>query len=430
MAFLRGGLRMDTTTIERSYLSARDKYAERGVDADKALGRLQAISLSLHCWQGDDVGGFEKHAEGLAGSGLQVTGGTPGKARTVEELRADLEQAFALIPGRHRVNLHAMYGEFGDSPVDRNAIEPEHFRGWTEWARRRNLKIDFNATCFAHPKAASGSTLSSRENGTRKFWVDHVKCCRKIAASIGREQQAPCLHNLWIPDGSKDVPTDRFGARAALVKSLDEIYEVEYSPQQMKDSLESKLFGIGSESFVVGSHEFYLGYALTRGKIVCLDLGHFHPTESVADKISAILPFSGEILLHISRGVRWDSDHVVLLNEEVRDLAAEIVRSQALDRIHIALDYFDASFNRIGAWVLGARSMLKGLLIALLEPAERIKELDQGSRTLDRLSLLEELKALPFGAVWDAYCLRNGVPPADEWLREVEAYERRVLSRR
>ncbi|RPI99367.1 MAG: L-rhamnose isomerase, partial [Candidatus Aminicenantes bacterium] len=366
VAFLRGGVRMDPTTVEKTYLAVRDRCAERGIDTEKALARLQAISLSLHCWQGDDVGGFEKLDAGLAGSGLQVTGAYPGKARSVEELRADLEQAFALIPGRHRVNLHAMYGEFGGKAVDRDAIEPGHFRGWTEWALRHNLKVDFNATCFAHPKAASGYTLSSRENGTRKFWVDHVKCCRKIAASIGREQRAACLHNLWIPDGSKDVPTDRWGARSALLKSLDEIFEVEYSPQQVKDAVESKLFGIGSESFVVGSHEFYMGYALTRGKIICLDLGHFHPTESVADKISAILPFSGEILLHVSRGVRWDSDHVVLLNDEVRDLASEIVRSQALDRIHIALDYFDASLNRIGAWVLGARSVLKGLLIALL----------------------------------------------------------------
>ena len=421
---------MDPTAVEKAYASARDRYAERGVDAEKALARLQAISLSLHCWQGDDVGGFEKRAEGLAGSGLQVTGGAPGKARDVDELRADMAQAFALIPGRHRVNLHAMYGEFGGKAVDRDAMEPGHFRGWEEWARRLGLKIDFNATLFAHPKAASGYTLSSRENGTRKFWVDHLKCCRKIAASIGREQQAPCLHNLWIPDGSKDVPTDRWGARAALLKSLEEIFEIEYSPQQMKDSLESKLFGIGTESFVVGSHEFYLGYALTRKKIICLDLGHFHPTESVAEKLSAILPFTGEILLHVSRGVRWDSDHVVLLNDEVRELAAEIVRSQALERIHIALDYFDASFNRIGAWVLGARSMVKGLLIALLEPQDKLKELDAAPKTLARLSLLEELKAMPFGPVWDQYCLRQGVPPADEWLREVDAYERRVLSRR
>jgi L-rhamnose isomerase len=421
---------MDPTSIDKAYSAARDRYADHGIDTEKALARLQTISLSLHCWQGDDVGGFEKRAGGLEGSGLQVTGGYPGRARTVDELRSDLEQAFRLIPGRHRVNLHAMYGEFGDQAVDRDAIEPGHFRGWSEWARHLNLKIDFNATCFAHPKAAAGATLSSRENGIRKFWVDHVKCCRKIAASIGREQQAACLHNLWIPDGSKDVPADRWGARAALLKSLDEIYQVEYSPQQLKDSVESKLFGIGSESFVVGSHEFYLGFALTRGKMVCLDLGHFHPTESVADKISAILPFSGEILIHISRGVRWDSDHIVLLNDEVRELAAEIVRSQALERIHLALDYFDASLNRIGAWVLGARSMLKALLIALLEPADKVRELDPPSKALQRLALFEELKILPVGPVWDAFCARSSVPAGEDWLREVETYERRVLSRR
>ena len=430
MPFLRKGLRMDAAAMEKSYLEARDKYASFGVDTEQALERLRAVPLSLHCWQGDDVGGFEPRGADLAGSGLQVTGASPGKARSVQELRADLEQALAQIPGRHRVNLHAMYGEFGDRPVDRDALEPAHFRGWEEWARQRGLKLDFNATCFAHPKAASGRTLTSRENGVRKFWVDHVKCCRRIAASIGREQQAPCLHNLWIPDGSKDVPTDRWEARAALTKSLDEIFAVEYSPQQLKDSLESKLFGIGSESFVAGSHEFYLGYALVRKKLVCLDLGHFHPTESVADKISAILPFTGEVVLHVSRGVRWDSDHVVLLTDEIRELAAEAVRGQALDRVHFALDYFDASFNRVGAWVLGARSTLKGLLLALLEPRDRLRELAPAARALERLALLEELKALPFGAVWDMHCLRSGAPPADEWVREVEAYERRVLSRR
>jgi L-rhamnose isomerase len=421
---------MDPSAVEKAYLSSRDKYAERGVDTDKALERLRGFALSLHCWQGDDVRGFEPHPGGLDASGLQVTGGHPGRARTADELRADIQQALALIPGRHRVNLHAMYAELNGRPVDRNALEPEHFRGWTEWARRQGLKIDFNPTCFAHPKAASGFTLSSRENGVRRFWVDHVKCCRKIAASIGREQQAACLHNLWIPDGSKDVPADRAGARAVLRRSLDEIFEAEYSPQQIKDSLESKLFGIGSESFVVGSHEFYLGYALTRQKMVCLDLGHFHPTESVADKISALLPFTGDLLLHVSRGVRWDSDHIVLLTDEVRELAAEIVRSGAMERIHVALDYFDASVNRIGAWVLGARSFLKALLLALLEPHDRVKELDPPAKALDRLTLFEELKALPFGAVWDHHCLKSGVPPADEWLREVEAYERRVLSRR
>jgi len=421
---------MDLSSVEKDYALSRQKYADLGVDTDQAIARLEAVSLSLHCWQGDDVGGFETAASGLEGSGLQVTGGYPGKARDVQELRSDLHQAFALIPGRHRLNLHAMYGEFGGQPVDRNEIEPGHFRGWMEWARKENLKLDFNATCFAHPKAAGGFTLSSKDPGLRMFWIDHVKRCRKIAAAIGRELQAACLHNLWIPDGTKDLPADRWGHRALLKKSLDEIYETEYSPLQMKDSLESKLFGIGSESFVVGSHEFYLGYTFAKGKIVCLDLGHFHPTESVADKISAILQFSDEILLHISRGVRWDSDHVVLLNDEIRALAEEVVRSQALERTHLALDYFDASMNRIGAWVLGARATLRGLLIALLEPREKLQELDAAGRTLARLAALEELQAMPHGPVWDFLCLKNGVPPADLWLREIESYEKKVLSRR
>jgi L-rhamnose isomerase len=421
---------MDSTAIEKAYAQSRDKYADLGVDADKAIARLQSVPISLHCWQGDDVGGFEASARGLEGSGLQVTGSYPGKARNVEELRADLRQAFALIPGRHRLNLHAIYGEFGGRPVDRDEIEPGHFRGWVEWARRENLKLDFNATCFAHPKAATGFTLSSGDAATRRFWIEHVKRCRKIAAYMGRELQSCCLHNVWIPDGAKDIPVDRWARRAVLKKSLDEIFETEHNPLQMKDSLESKLFGIGSESFVVGSHEFYLGYALTRGKIICLDLGHFHPTESVADKISAILPFAGEILLHVSRGVRWDSDHVVILNEEIRSLAEEIVRSQALDKTHIALDFFDASMNRVGAWVLGARAILWGLLLALLEPRERLQELAAGSRVLARLAALEELKAMPFGPVWDYFCLKNGVPPGGSWLREVEAYEKKVQSKR
>ena len=421
---------MDFSAVEKSYALSRERYAEIGVNTDEAIARLQDVSVSLHCWQGDDVGGFETSAAGLTGSGLQVTGSYPGKARNVQELRSDLRLAFGLIPGRHRLNLHAMYGEFDGRPIDRNEIEPGHFRGWVEWARKEDLKLDFNATCFAHPKAAAGFTLSSKDPGIRRFWVEHVKLCRKIAAYMGRELQAACIHNLWIPDGAKDVPVDRWTARALLKRSLDEIYETEYSPLQMKDAVESKLFGIGSESFVVGSHEFYLGYAFTKGKIVCLDLGHFHPTESVADKVSAILQFSDEILLHVSRGVRWDSDHVVLLTDEIRALAEEIVRGQALDRTHLALDYFDASMNRIGAWVLGARATLRGLLLALLEPRERLLELDGEGRVLPRLAALEELKVMPVGPVWDYFCLKNGVPPADLWLGEVEAYEKKVLSKR
>jgi L-rhamnose isomerase len=421
---------METTSAEKAYALSREKYAELGVDTDKALNRLQSVSLSLHCWQGDDVSGFEAGSSGLKASGLMVTGGYPGRARTVQELRADLRQALALIPGRHRVNLHAMYGEFGAKPVDRNELEPGHFRGWIEWARKEKLKLDFNATCFAHPKASSGFTLSSRDAAVRKFWVEHVRLSRKVAAFIGRELQSPCLHNLWIPDGAKEVPVDRWTYRALLKKSLDEIFETEYSPLQVKDALESKLFGIGSESFVVGSHEFYLGYALSTGKMVCLDLGHFHPTESVADKISAVLQFSSEILLHVSRGVRWDSDHVVLLTDEVRSLAEEIVRSQALDRTHVALDFFDAGMNRVGAWVLGARATLKGFLLALLEPRERLLEFDKRGNVLARLTAVEDLKSLPFGAVWDLFCLKNGVPPGSQWLKDIEAYEKRVLSKR
>ena len=421
---------MDFSSIEKAYALSRERYAEIGVNTDEAVSRLENVSLSLHCWQGDDVAGFETSASGLAGSGLQVTGSYPGKARNVQQLRSDLRLAFGLIPGRHRLNLHAMYGEFDGRPVDRNQVEPGHFRGWVEWARQENLKLDFNATCFAHPKAAAGFTLSSRDPGIRRFWIDHVKLCRKIASYIGRELQDPCLHNLWVPDGAKDVPVDRWTPRTLLREALDEIYEAEYSPLQMKDSVESKLFGIGSESFVVGSHEFYLGYALTKGKIVCLDLGHFHPTESVADKISAILLFSEEILLHVSRGVRWDSDHVVLLTDEIRALAEEIVRGGVLDRTHLALDYFDASMNRIGAWVLGARATLRSLLMALLEPREKLQEFAGEGRVLARLAALEELKAMPAGPVWDYFCLKNGVPPADLWLAEVEAYEKKVLSKR
>ncbi len=421
---------METSMVGKNYALARERYAESGIDTERAIQLLQSRSLSIHCWQGDDVGGFETNSSGLRSSGLQVTGSYPGKAGNPEELREDLRVALSLVPGSHRVNIHAMYGEFDGKPVDRDAIEPHHFRGWMEWAKRRKLKLDFNATCFAHAKAASGFTLSHRDNGIRRFWVDHVKCSRKIAASIGRELENFCIHNLWIPDGSKDIPSDRWGRRVLLKKSLDEIFDIEHTPLQLKDSLESKLFGIGSESFVVGSHEFYLGYAVSRGKMVCLDLGHFHPTESVADKISAILQFSDEILLHVSRGVRWDSDHVVVLNEELRTLAQEIVRSRCLERIHIATDFFDGGMNRIGAWVLGARAVLKSLLIALLEPHESLHKLDGNEASLDRLALLEELQGLPFGAVWDRFCEKNDVPLRDEWLKDIKSYEKKVLSRR
>ncbi|MCJ7587193.1 MAG: L-rhamnose isomerase [Candidatus Aminicenantes bacterium] len=421
---------MASKDVDKTYQIVRERYARFGVDTESALERLGRCALSLHVWQGDDLAGFERRAEMAPDSGLLVTGNHPGRARTVDELRADLEKALSLIPGRHRVNLHAMYGEFGSSPVDRNEIEPFHFKGWVEWARERGLKLDFNATCFNHPLAASGWTLSHRDKEVRKFWVEHVKCSRRISVALGRELRGASLHNLWIPDGSKDAPLDRWTHRALLKESLDEIFETEYSPMQMKDSLESKLFGIGSESYVVGSHEFYLGYAQAKGKMVCLDLGHFHPTESVADKISAILQIHQELLLHLIRPVRWDSDHVVILNEDVLGVLQEVVRGQALERVHLALDYFDASLNRVGAWVIGARAVLKALLIALLEPADRIRDAEIRGDLFGRLALFEEAKALPWGSVWDVFCLRAEVPAGPDWMDEIRLYQENVLGRR
>jgi L-rhamnose isomerase len=418
------------TDGERAYLEARDRYAALGVSTDEALARLNSVSLSLHCWQGDDVGGFEPREQDLEGSGIRVTGRFPGKARTPAELRQDLRQAFALIPGSHRVNLHAMYGEFGGSGVDRDRIEPRHFEGWRDWAAREGLKLDFNATCFAHPKADSGFTLSHRDAMVRDFWIEHVKRCRAVSDFLGETQSGACIHNLWIPDGSKDITVDRLLHRRLLKESLDRIYAVTYSDTRMKDALESKLFGIGSESYVVGSHEFYMGYALTSGKMLCLDTGHFHPTEAVADKISALLVYADELLLHISRGIRWDSDHVVILNDEVRDLLAEVVRAGALDNVHIALDFFDAGMNRVGAWVIGARAVLKALLMALLEPTPLLRQHEEAGDHFQRLALLEDAKTLPIGVVWDRHCRMSGVPSDLAWIAEIQRYEKDVLAGR
>ncbi|MCX8160027.1 MAG: L-rhamnose isomerase [Candidatus Saccharicenans sp.] len=420
---------MDLTVVDKRYREAREKYGELGIDTERALEELQKFQISLHCWQGDDVQGFEWQEISFEGSGLQVTGNFPGRARNAAELRQDLEKALSLIPGHHRVNLHSIYGEF-NGPVERNEYEPSHFRGWLEWAKILNLKLDFNATCFNHPKAASGLTLSHPRKEIRKFWVDHVKCCRKIAAFFGRELKSYSIHNLWIPDGLKDIPSDRWLYRQLLYDSLEEIFELEFSQTLLKDSLESKLFGLGSEAFVVGSHEFYLAYALKKGKMVCLDLGHFHPTESVADKLSAILQVSSELLLHISRGLRWDSDHVVIGNDELDALAEEIVNSPLPEKIHLALDYFDGSMNRVGAWVLGARSTLRSLLRALLLPWERIKQAELAGESLAKLAWRQIARDLPLGAVWDYYCLNHNVPPEDMWLAEVKDYEEQVLSQR
>lgn len=416
--------------IQKRYDLAREQYAQVGVNTEEALGALSAVSLSLHCWQGDDVGGFERPDASLSGGGLQVTGSYPGKARTVDELRSDLLKTYALLPGKHRLNLHAIYGEFGGKTVDRDQISIEQFRGWVDWARNNGLKLDFNPTCFSHPKSDDGFTLSHRDRDIRSFWIEHVKRCREIAVAMGKAQASPCINNLWIPDGSKDVTLDRWPARKRLRESLDEIYAMDLPAAFIKDSVESKLFGIGSEAFVVGSHEFYLSYALQKRKLVCLDLGHFHPTEQVADKISALLQFFDEILLHVSRGLRWDSDHVVIFNDEVRSLMEEIVRSEALGRVHIALDYFDASLNRIGAWVTGARSTLKAVLSALLEPRERLRKSEQEGDFFSRLAILEEARVLPLGAVWDYYCLTAGVPSGDDWIADVRRYETEILSKR
>ena len=418
---------MDTMTIERAYELARARYAQAGVDTEAALALLDTVSLSLHCWQGDDVAGFESPEAALTGGGLVVTGACPGRARTVEELRADLDKAYSLLPGEHRLNLHAIYGEFGGARVDRDAIGLEHYQGWRDWAKERGLKLDFNATCFSHPKAAAGFTLSSKDAEIRAFWIEHVKRCRLIAAWMGREQGSACVHNLWIPDGSKEVSVDRHGHRRLLRESLEEIYATAYRPSELKDAVESKLFGIGSESFVVGSHDFYLSFAVKHGVMICLDMGHFHPTESVADKLSSIMTFSPEALIHVSRAVRWDSDHVVILNDELRAVAEVIVRDGLLGRVHLALDYFDASLNRVGAWVIGARATLKAMLLALLEPIRMLIEAEESGDTFRRLAALEELKSLPWGAVWDYHCVRNNVPPGWEWRRAVKEYEEAVL---
>lgn len=416
-------------TIEKSYGLAKQRYAESGINTDKVLKKLADVAISLHCWQGDDVGGFESSG-GLSDGGIMATGNYPGRARNADELRIDLEKAFGLIPTNLRLNLHAIYAETGGKCIERNKLEPKHFSAWMDWAKDKKLGLDFNPSFFSHPKAKSGFTLASSDEGIRKFWVEHGIACRKIGEQMGRKVGSPCVTNIWIPDGYKDIPIDRKGPRETLRKSLDEILKQKMDKRFLLDAVESKLFGIGSESYVVGSHEFYLGYALEKKVLLCLDTGHFHPTETVSDKISSVLLYLDEILLHISRGVRWDSDHVVIGSDELSAIAQEIVRGGFLDRVHIGLDYFDASINRIAAWVIGARSMLKTLLAALLEPTENLRKLEQSSDFTSRLTMLEELKALPIGSVWDYYCLRANVPVGQAWLDEVKKYEKNVLSER
>lgn len=416
------------TQIQQAYELAKERYAAANVNTDAVLQQLATIAISLHCWQGDDVGGFESRA-GELGGGLAVTGNYPGKARTATELRQDLDKAYSLIPGTHRLNLHAIYLE-SDRPVPRNAIQPGHFAGWLEWAKTNRHGLDFNPTLFAHPLANDGFTLSHQDVGIRQFWIEHCLACRQIGAYFGRELGTATITNIWIPDGYKDTPVDRVSPRLRLRDSLDQILAESLDPQHHLDAVESKLFGIGSESYVVGSHEFYLGYATTRQTLLCLDAGHFHPTETIADKISSTLLYVPELLLHVSRGVRWDSDHVVTLTDELQAMMQEIVRGRFLNRVHIGLDFFDASINRVAAWTIGTRNTLRALLMALLEPLDTLRNLEASGDFTGRLVLLEELKGMPFGAVWDYYCWQQNVPVGFAFLDEIRAYEKSVLAYR
>jgi L-rhamnose isomerase len=413
---------------DAEYAAARRAYAALGVDSEAALAALARVPVSLQCWQGDDVGGFEQ-AAGPLGGGILATGNHPGKARTPDELRADLALTLSLIPGRHRVNLHAIYGDFG-GPVDRDAIGIQHFSAWADWAAERGVGLDFNPTFFSHPKAADGATLSHPDPAIRAFWVEHGRRARRIAAELGRRQGSPCVCNVWIPDGSKDIPADRQGPRRRLRESLDAVFAEPFDRSVLIDTMECKLFGLGSECFVAGSHEFYLGYAVAHGMSLCLDSGHFHPTEVISDKLSSVAEWVPSILLQVSRGVRWDSDHVVILDDELQAIGRELVRCGLLERSHLGLDYFDATLNRVAAWVIGTRALQKALLIALLEPRVRLRKAEAAGRLHERLALFDEAKALPWGWVWAEFCRRNNAPQDLEWLETVDAYEADVLLHR
>ncbi|MFJ7509684.1 L-rhamnose isomerase [Peribacillus simplex] len=416
-------------TIKEQYEAAKQAYANWGIDVDTALETLKKVAISIHCWQGDDIGGFEVNKSALSG-GIDVTGNYPGKATTPEELRMDLEKALSLIPGKHRVNLHSIYAETNGEAVERDQIEPKHFENWLNWAKENGLGLDFNPTLFSHEKAADGLTLSHPNEEIREFWINHCIASRKIGEYFGRELGKPCLTNIWIPDGYKDIPSDRLTPRKRLKESLDRIYTAEVDETCNWDAVESKVFGIGSESYVVGSHEFYLGYALKNNKICLVDTGHYHPTETVSNKISSMLLYSDKLALHVSRPVRWDSDHVVILDDELREIALEIVRNDALNQVIIGLDFFDASINRVAAWTIGTRNMIKALLYALLVPNDHLKELQEKGDFTERLALMEEFKTYPFGAIWDYYCEQMNVPVKERWLMQVKDYERDVLAKR
>ncbi len=412
--------------IHQAFEMAAERYAAVGVDVHKALNDMRKISLSLHCWQADDVSGFENQGNSLSG-GIQVTGNYPGRARTIDQLRADILKAKSYIPGRHRLNLHEIYGDFQGGKVDRDAVEPKHFESWMQWAKVNDFKLDFNSTSFSHPKSGD-LTLANPNDEIRNFWIEHTKRCRLISEEMGKYQNDPCMMNLWIHDGSKEVPASRLRYRRILEQSLDDIYSADY--KNMKDCIEAKLFGIGLENYTVGSYDFYLGYGVKKNKIVTLDTGHFHLTESIADKVSSLLLFTPEIMLHVSRPVRWDSDHVVTLTDDLLDLAREIIRCNALDRVHIGLDYFDATINRIGAYVIGSRATQKAFMQALLEPIRLLCQYEDEGKYFERLALQEEAKSLPWGAVWDMFCLQNDVLVGESYINEVERYEKEVTGKR
>jgi len=420
---------MSENQIQSAYTLAKERYAALGIDTEEALKKLAAVPVSLHCWQGDDVVGFENPTGALTG-GIAATGNYPGKARNADELRSDLDKVYSLVPGKHRLNLHAIYGSNWDQKPDRSHLRTEQFSGWVDWAKAGNHGVDFNPTLFSHANADSGFTLSSYDPAIRNFWVDHCISSRKIGEYFGRELGTPCVTNIWIPDGFKDTPVDRKSPREFLKQSLDMILAEKIDSRYNIDAVEPKLFGIGSESYVVGSHEFYMGYAVSRQILLTLDSGHFHPTESIADKLSAVLAFMPEVLLHVSRGVRWDSDHVVTLNDELQAIAQELVRGDYLNRVHIGLDYFDASINRVAAWTIGARNMLRALLISMLEPITQMREYEKAGDYTSRLVTLEELKGLPFGAVWDYYCQKQDAPVGLQLLDEIKTYEKVALSKR
>ncbi|MDO5308345.1 MAG: L-rhamnose isomerase [Planctomycetia bacterium] len=415
--------------IEQAYELAKERYAELGVDVEAAMAKVNQIEISLHCWQGDDVGGFE-NAAGLTGGGILSTGNYPGKARTPDELRADAEKAFSLIPGKQRFNLHAIYLENGGKKVDRDEIEPEHFQGWVDWAKANQIGLDFNPTFFSHEYAADGLTLSHPKKQIRDFWIEHDKRCRKIANFFGESLGSPCVVNHWTPDGLKDTPVDRLAPRQRLAASYDEIFSVKYPRENIRDGIESKLFGIGVESYTVGSHEFCMGYAIKNNLVLTLDAGHFHPTECISDKLTSASMFVDELLLHVSRGVRWDSDHVVIWNDQMRAIAEELMRNNLLERTFFALDYFDGTLNRVAAWTIGTRCAIKALLCAALEPLDALRALENDFNFTKRLALLEELKSAPFGPVWDYYCEKNNVPVGEKWIAEYEQYEKDVQSKR